>query len=192
MRLNHDCLAVGLKPILFLAFISASPCLGQQLENPDSLAPYIPSPQLVVDRILEAAQLRPGETLYDLGSGDGRIVITAAQKFKAKAVGVELSYNLVKATEAKVKALGLENDIKIIHNNMLKVDVSSADVVTIYLLTSSNERLKPNLEKYLKPGARVASFEFPIRGWKPARVEKVSVDRRMHNIFVYEIGSEKQ
>ena len=108
--------------------------------------------------------------VYDLGSGDGRIVIAAAQKYQAHAVGVELRGDLCKSTQARIAALGLADRITLIHGNLLKVDLSPADVVTLYLLTSSNERLRPNLEKYLKPGARVVSNDFEIRGWKPSDV----------------------
>ncbi len=155
----------------------------------EDLAPYIPSPQVVVEHMLEAAHIKPGEIVYDLGSGDGRIVITAAQKFKANSVGVEISDVLCRSTLKKVTALGLGAQVKIVNANALKVDLSAADVVTLYLLTSSNARLKPNLEKYLKPGARVVSLNFGIPGWKPASVETVHADRQTHTIYVYEMGN---
>lgn len=160
---------------------------SQAIFDPDNLAPYIPSPQVVVEKMLDAAHLRSGETLYDLGSGDGRVVIMAAQKFGARAVGVELSHELCERTMAQIKALGLEQQVSILRANLMKVDLTPADVVTIYLLTSSNERLKPNLEKYLKPGARVVSHDFKIRGWTPARVEQVQAHNRVHTIYVYEM-----
>jgi ubiquinone/menaquinone biosynthesis C-methylase UbiE len=172
--------------LLGLAVSIAWPLAGQQFGN-DDLGPYIPSPQAIVERMLDAAKLKPGETLYDLGSGDGRIVITAAQMFKANAVGVEISDVLCKSTLKKVASLHLESQVKIVHGNALKVDLSPADVVTLYLLTSSNARLRPNLEKYLKPGARVVSLNFGIPGWKPSYTETVRVERQSHTIFVYEI-----
>ena len=141
--------------------------------------------------MLTLAQLKPGETLYDLGSGEGRILITAARKFKAKAVGIELSPELCKAAMVHVKALRLEDQIRIIHGNLLKVDLSPADVVTIYLLTASNDLLRPNLERDLKPGARVVSHDYQIRGWKPSVVEKVEAEGRARTIYVYEIGPKK-
>src|SRR5437016_2736815 len=131
----------------------------------ENLGPYIPSPQVVVERMLEAAQLKPGETVYDLGSGDGRIAITAAQKYKANTVGVEISDLLYKSTVKKLNAMGLTSQVKIIHGSALKVDLSPADVVTLYLLTSSNARLKPILEKDLKPNARVVTLNFGMPGW---------------------------
>src|SRR3984893_3801458 len=173
--------------LIGFAFVFAGSLSAQQFGSED-LGPYLPSPQLVVERMLEAAQLKPGETLYDLGSGDGRIVITAAQMFKANAVGIELSDILCKSTLKKIAALHLESQVKIIHGNALKVDLSPADVVTLYLLTSSNARLKPNLEKYLKPGARVVSNDFEIRGWRAKEVVNLRVEGMEHTIYLYEIG----
>lgn len=167
------------------------PALAQQFGKTENLAPYIPSPQVVVDKMLEAARVKPGELLYDLGSGDGRIVITAAQKFSARAVGVELSPELCRAATSRVKSLGLEERVHIIHGNLLKVDLSPADVVTLYLLTTSNDRLRPNLEKYLKPGARVVSNDFQVRGWQASEVVKVNAGGLTHTIYVYEIGRER-
>ena len=173
--------------LLGLAFVFAGSCLAQDFGS-DNLAPYLPSPQLVVERMLEAAQVKSGETVFDLGSGDGRIVITAARKYGANAVGVEISEVLCKSTEKKVSALGLTSQVKIIHGSALKVDLSPADVVTLYLLTSSNARLRPNLEKYLKPTARVVSLNFGMPGWKATRVETVHADRQTHTIYVYEMS----
>src|SRR5580700_10831043 len=175
---------------VLLAMAACAPSYSQQFSK-DNLAPYIPSPQEVVDRMLSAARVKPGEMDYDLGSGDGRIIITADQKFQAHAVGVELRADLCKSTQARIKSLGLDDRITLIHENMLKVDLSPADVVTLYLLTSSNERLRPNLEKYLKPGARVVSNDFEIRGWKAADVVQITAGGVMHNIYVYEIAARK-
>jgi protein-L-isoaspartate O-methyltransferase len=164
---------------------------SQAQDYADNLAPYIPSPQLVVERMLDAARLKPGEMVYDLGSGDGRVVITAAQKYKANAVGIEISDILCESATKKVHALGLMSLVTIVHDNALKVDLSPADVVTLYLLTSSNARLRPNLEKYLKPTARVVSLDFGIPGWKADRVESVHADRQTHTIYVYEMTSHR-
>jgi protein-L-isoaspartate O-methyltransferase len=140
---------------------------AQKFTDPDTLAPSFPTPQEVVERMLTLAQVQPGETVYDLGCGDGRIVITAAQKFHARAVGVEIRRDIYESTLGRVASLGLSDQVKIVHGNAMKTDVSPADVVTLYLLTSSNEKLKPALTKDLKPGARVVSHDYEIRGWKP-------------------------
>ena len=183
----------SLAGLFFLAIVALpSPAQRQRFGDPQSLAPYIPSPQVVVEKMLEAGRVRPGDVVYDLGAGDGRIVITAAQKFGARAVGVELSEELFRSATARIQAMGLENRVRMIHANLLDVDLSEASVVTIYLLTSSNLKLKPNLEKYLKPGARVVSNDFEIRGWNPAQTVKIKADGATHTIYVYDIGPPKK
>ncbi len=142
--------------------------------------------------MLELADLKPNETLYDLGSGDGRIILTAAQRFHAKAVGVEISDSLIRTTNDKIARLGLQNRVSTIHKDMMQVDLSPADVVTIYLMTGSNEILRPNLEKYLKPGARVVSHEYVIPGWKPKLVERADEDDlHGHIIYLYAVPAKK-
>ncbi len=157
----------------------------------NSLAPYVVSPQEIVDRMLELADLKPGETLYDLGSGDGRILITAVLRFKAKAVGVEISDDLVASTNERIHRLGLENDARVIHGNFLDTDLSPADVVTLYLATDANEMLRPNLEKYLKNGARVVSHDYRVPGWKPKLVDK-DPEKHGHTIYLYEMPPKKK
>ena len=159
--------------------------LGQR-PQPMRLAPSVPTPPNVVDRMLEAAHLKAGETLYDLGSGDGRVLIAAAQKFGAKAVGIEISKESVASSTKRIKDLKLEDKVRVIEGDLLKVDLSGADVVTLYLLTKSNDLLRPLLEKQLKPGARVVSHDYAIRGWEPTRVETVESHRREHQLYVYE------
>jgi protein-L-isoaspartate O-methyltransferase len=159
-----------------------TPAFAQQAER---LAPFVPSPQIVVERMLELADLKPGETVYDLGCGDGRILITAAREFKAKAVGVELSDPLVQQAREQVKRLGLENRVTVVEGDLMHSDLRSADVVTVYLLTEANDQLKPLFEKSLHRGARIVSHDFKIRGWKPERVDQVVVSGRTHKIYVY-------
>jgi predicted transcriptional regulator len=156
--------------------------------DPRSLAPYVPTPQKVVERMLQLAGVQDNDTVYDLGSGDGRIVITAAQKFGAKAVGVELDRALVKATEDRIHDLKIEDRAQILNANIIDVDLSQASVVTLYLLTSGNEIVKPKLESSLKPGTRVVSHDFQISGWVPIRTETLRGQGRQHKIYVYEMG----
>lgn len=141
--------------------------------------------------MLEAGHVKPGDMVYDLGSGDGRIVITAAQKFGAKAVGVEIRPDLCRQATERIRSLGLQDRVRMLQDSALRIDLSPADVVTMYLLTSSNARLKPNLEKYLKTGARVVSNEFPIKGWNPVETVRVKTASVEHTIYVYEIGRTK-
>jgi len=170
------------------AAISIYPAFAQQFGTAENLAPDIPTPQPIVERMLEAAHVKPGELVYDLGSGDGRVVITAAQKFGARAVGVEIRPDLCRIASERIKAMGLEDRVKIVQGSALRVDLSPADVVTMFLLTTSNERLKPTLEKYLKPRTRVVSNQFPIKGWKPVETVRARAGAMGYSIYVYEIG----
>jgi predicted RNA methylase len=181
----------GGRGLLATALLLAPFSLLAQQFGAENLAPDIPTPQIIVDRMLEAGHVKPGEVVYDLGSGDGRIVITAAQKFGAKAVGIELRADLCRIANERIRALGLSDRVQIVQGSALRVDLSPADVVTMYLLTTSNELLRPNLEKYLKPGARVVSNQFPIKGWKPVETVKAKSGRMDYAIYVYEIGHTK-
>jgi len=180
--------------VLLTAFVIASsalPAAAQKFGAAENLGPAIPTPQFLVDRMLEAGRVKPGDMVYDLGSGDGRVVIAAAQKFGARAVGVELMPDLVRKARERIQSLGLADRVSIVEGSALRVDLSPADVVTMWFLTNSNDRLRPNLEKHLKIGARVVSNEFPIRGWKPTEMIQVKVGKVEHTIFVYEIGHTK-
>lgn len=189
--MNHSFGGLYSIPLLALALFGASAMdlSAQRFSDPDTLAPAYPTPQTVVDRMLTVARVMPGEMVYDLGCGDGRIVIAAAQKFKARAVGIEIRRDIYEKTLATVASLGLSNQVQIVLGNALRYDLSPADVVTLYLLTSSNERLKPVLLKYLKPSARVVSHDFEIRGWKPVSVDRMMVEGRPHMIYLYQINS---
>ncbi|MGB9610636.1 MAG: methyltransferase domain-containing protein [Bryobacteraceae bacterium] len=178
------------RPVSALAVLLLAPPAGAQdrrLIQPQKLAPYVTSPQPIVVKMLEIARLKSGETLYDLGCGDGRILTTAAKDFGARAVGVELSPALVRRARLAVESLGLQDQVKVIEGDLMQVDLSGADVVALYLLTEANEQLRPKLERELKPGARVVSLEFRIKGWKPSRVEKVEAHRHPYTIYLYEL-----
>lgn len=170
---------------------AALSAMAQQFGAMENLGPPIPTPQFVVEKMLEAGRVKPGDTVYDLGSGDGRIVITAAQKYGAKAVGVELRPDLCDKARERVKELGLEDKVSIVQGSALHVNLSAADVVTMYFLTSSNERLRPSLERWLKPGSRVVSNQFPIKGWRPTETVRVKAGSMEHTIYVYELGNTK-
>jgi len=161
-----------------------------QQETPGSylekIVPYVPTPPEIVEKMLKMAKVGPDDTVYDLGSGDGRIVIMAAQKFGARAVGVELDPDLFKQSFDRVKELGLADQVTILHENMFQINVRRATVVTLYLLTSVNERLRPQLEKQLRSGTRVVSHDFPVLGWEPEKSEQViSKNEVTHRIYLY-------
>ena len=126
--------------------------------------------------------------MYDLGSGDGRIVITAARKFHAEAVGVELDKDLCKQSTAKILKLGLDKNAHIVNGDLLKQNYASADLVTVYLLPDSiNNKVQPLLDKQLKKGARIVAHDFEFRNWTSEKVENVADDGegRSHTLYLY-------
>ncbi len=171
--------------LAFLA-LSALPALAQDPRYVNKLAPYVASPARVVERMLELASIKPGETVFDLGSGDGRVLIAAVEKYKAKAVGVEISPKLVAQANANIEKAKLGGQARVIQGDLLKTDLTGADVVIIYLTTSFNEELRPRMEKFLKPGARVVSHDYAVPGWKPTMVVEAA-GRQKHSIYLYEM-----
>jgi len=150
--------------------------------DPD--VPYVPSRDDVVDAMLKLADVRPGDVVYDLGCGDGRIVIAAAKKFGARGVGVDI--NPMRISEARYNAhrAGVEKLVEFKVGDLFETDVRGATVVTLYLLPEVNQRLKPILRRDLKPGARVVSHDFSMGAdWPPERTEKVGYD----TIFLWTI-----
>src|SRR5690348_11253132 len=137
--------------IALLLASAALPSFAQKFGAAENLAPYIPTPEAIVERMLEAAHVKPADVVYDLGAGDGRIVIMAAQRFGAKAVGIEIMPDLCRRATQRIQTLGLADRVQMLEDSMFRVDLSPATVVTMFLMTSSNERIKPNLEKFLKP-----------------------------------------
>jgi tRNA A58 N-methylase Trm61 len=142
--------------------------------------------------MLTLAQLKPGEVLFDLGAGDGRAVIMAAKEFGARAVGVELREDLAKRALSSVYEEGLQDRVTIVNGDMFNVDLSSADVVFLYLTTSANEKIKPKLEAELRPGARVVSHDYEIVGWRPLKIENFCENPKLgypsHTIYLYRKG----
>ena len=153
------------------------------------IAPFVPSPPQVVRQMLVLAQLRAGEVFFDLGAGDGRTVIMAAKDFGARAVGVELREDLVKKALSTIYDNSLQDRVTIVNGDMFNVDLTSADVVFLYLTTSANEKVKPKLEAELKPGVRVVSHDYEIVGWKPLKVENFCENQTLgypsHTIYLY-------
>jgi len=153
----------------------------------EKLAPYYPTPQTIVEKMLQLAGLQAGEKMYDLGSGDGRIVIMAVQKFHAEAVGVEIDNDLCRQSLEKIRKLGLEKNARIINGDLLKQNYGSADVVTVYLLPGAIDKVQPLLDKQLKKGARVVAHDFEFPNWTAEKVENIADDGegRSHTLYVY-------
>jgi SAM-dependent methyltransferase len=154
------------------------------------IVPFVPTPQDVVERMLELAQVKKGDVVYDLGSGDGRIVITAAKKYGVKAVGFEIDPGLVKESRESIKKEKVENLAEIRQQDIRTVDLSSATVVTMYLLPDVNLMLRPNLWKQLKPGSRVVSHDFDMGDWKAEKVLPVKDSSGWdHTLYFWRIGN---
>lgn len=173
-------------PTLGTALLLALTALAQE-KKPDKLAPYYPTPESVVEKMLKLGELKRGERMFDLGSGDGRVVIMAAQKFGATATGVEIDGDLWKQSSAKIRSLGLEKSARIIQGNILAQNYSTADVICVYLLPGSNDKVRPMLEKQLKKGTRIVSHDFEFAGWKPEKTETIDDDGegRSHTLYLY-------
>jgi tRNA1(Val) A37 N6-methylase TrmN6 len=156
-------------------------------QDAEKLAPYYPTPLTIVEKMLDLGELKAGEKMFDLGSGDGRIVIMAAQKYKADATGVEMQDDLYRQSMQKIRTLGLERTARIIRGDIFKQDFSSADLLTVYLLPVSNDKVRPLLEKQLRKGARVVSHDFPFRDWTPVKEVSIEDDGegRSHTLYLY-------
>lgn len=152
-----------------------------------SIAPFVQTPLDVAKKMLELAQVKPGELLYDLGCGDGRLIILAAKDNGAISTGIELREDLIERARTEIKRLSLEGKVKVIQGNLFDIPISDANVVTLYLTSSANERLKPKLEAELRPGSRVVSHDFKVPGWKPSGVYDELLG---HTIYTYRIGEQ--
>jgi protein-L-isoaspartate O-methyltransferase len=162
--------------------------LGSQGVEGAKLAPYYPTPETIVGKMLQLGGLKAGEKMYDLGSGDGRIVIMAARKFHAEAVGIELDKDLCRQSIARIQKLGLEQNAHIVNGDLLKQNYSSADLVTVYLLPEPiDAKVQPLLDRQLKKGARVVAHDFEFKNWMPEKVENIADDGegRSHTLYLY-------
>jgi SAM-dependent methyltransferase len=151
-------------------FLLAVLVLASQ-KPPTNLAPYVPTPPEVVDRMLAFAKVGPRDVVYDLGCGDGRIVIAAAKKYGARGVGVDIDPARINESIANARKAGVEKLVTFRLQDAMKTDVSEATVVTLYLLSFANVQLRPILEQQLKPGARIVSHNFGMGNWEPDQVD---------------------
>ena len=178
-----------MKTKLLLLFSLLAVALSAQNKpgEPEKLAPYYPTPETIVQKMLQLGGLKAGEKMFDLGSGDGRIVIMAAEKFHANAVGVELDKELYRQSTDKIQSLRLQKTARIINGDVLQQDYSSADLITVYLLPLSNDKVRPVLDKQLKKGTRIVSHDFEFKDWKPEKVETIEDDGegRSHTLYLY-------
>jgi len=162
-------LAAAIGPVSSLGQAPDSTDGVQPISEPDTSikeAPYVPTERNVVDRMLRLANVSEGDVVYDLGSGDGRIVIAAAKKFGARAVGVEIDPDLVKKARAKARESGVADRVEFRQGDLFETDLTDATVVTLYLWPDMNNRLRPKLQRELDPGDRVVSNSFDIDEWR--------------------------
>jgi SAM-dependent methyltransferase len=164
-------------PVICALILSALPLAGQWDDEIGDV-PYVPSPEEVVDGMLKLAAVKQGDVVYDLGCGDGRIVIAAAKKYHARGVGVDINPERIKEAEENARKAGVADRVRFIEKNLFDADIGDASVVTLYLLPDVNLKLRPKLLKELKPGTRVVSHSFTMGDWKAdkeIRVEGRSV-----------------
>jgi precorrin-6B methylase 2 len=167
---------------LFLVFAPAM--AGERLT--------VPTPQAAVERMVELAAIKPGEKIYDLGCGDGRIVVTAARRHRVTAVGVEIDPQQVARSRENVRRAGVEDSVTIVEGDIYQTDFRDADVVFLYLQPDLIRGLGPQLRQ-MKPGARIVTFDFGLEGAKPAAVERGAFGERQHcTIFRYDVPWEDE
>jgi len=154
-----------------VALLSLAAAAQDSLKELDT--PYVPTPQVVVDRMLELAQLKAGETVIDLGSGDGRIMIEAATKYGARGFGVEIDPLLVKRSNENARRAGVADRVKFLQQDLFKTDFHEANVLTLYLLPDVNLALRPKILAELKAGARVVSHDYNMGDWRPDAEETI-------------------
>lgn len=150
--------------------------------------PFVPTPYPVVEKMLHLASVKVDEVVYDLGAGDGRIVFTAANKFSAKGVAVELDPWRSGLIREKVIRQGLKEQIEVRQEDLFQTSLKGADVVTLYLLPEANRLLSKKLLQELTSGARVVAHDYPIPGWRPKEVLHVKCDGKIHTLYLYQLN----
>ena len=191
MLTNMIRLAAGLSlfaslTICLVAVPAAQQKPAQKRPDAPQLAPYVPTPQEVVDRMLALANVTKNDFVVDLGCGDGRIVVTAARKYGARGLGVDIDPVRIAEANANAKAAGVTNLVEFKLQDALKTDVSNASVVTTYLLSQSNLKVRPLITKQLKPGSRIVTHNFSMGDWAPTKSESFDDDTgRRRTIYLY-------
>src|SRR5678815_1135021 len=151
---------------------------GQSPAQELSKLPYVPTPQIVVDEMLKMANVTAKDFVVDLGSGDGRMILTAAKNFKANGLGVDIDSKLVELSNKAAKAQGLDDRAKFVEQDMFKADISKATVITLYVLPDFMEKLRPKLLRELKPGTRIVAHDYYMSDWYPDRQAELNVPEK--------------
>jgi len=178
------------------SWLPPSQALAQAARDSDEgkkIVPYVPTPQEVVERMLELAGVKKGDVVYDLGSGDGRIVVTAAKKYGVKAIGFEIDPERIKESHENIKKAGVGNLVEIRQQDIRTVDLSQASVLTMYLLPEVNLMIRPNIWKQMKPGSRVVSHDFDMGDWKPLKTENIKDSSSWdHTLYLWHVEANKK
>ena len=164
-------LALVAAPLIAAGAVSPACAQAAALRGPDVV--FVPTPPQVVDRMLDVARVGRGDVLYDLGCGDGRIVIEAAKRFGTRGVGIDIDPQRIAEARANARAAGVEHLVQFRNADLFETDFSEATVVTLYLLPSLNVKLRPKLWKELRRGARVVSHDFDMGDWKPLQTHQI-------------------
>ena len=165
-----------------------APDVETQEREPD--VPYVPTPNEVVEQMLALAKVTKNDVIYDLGSGDVRIVITAAQKFGTRGVGIDINPERIKEANENARKAGVTDRVQFRQQDLFETDISKATVVTLYLLPDINVTLRPELFRQLKPGTRIVSHDFDMGEWKPERVVQVKGPNREHTLYYWVVPKE--
>ncbi len=185
-RMYRIALSLTLAGFLGVTSLTAGQSTAPKRPDAPQLAPYVPTPQDVVDRMLALAGVTKGDVVYDLGCGDGRIPITAARKFGARGVGVDIDPQRIAEANASAASAGVSGLVSFKLQDAMKTDLSPATVVTLYLLSASNLKLRPILTRQLKPGARIVSHTFGMGDWQAGKVDTFTdADGRVQTLYLW-------
>jgi SAM-dependent methyltransferase len=171
----------------FLASVPAVLLAGCSTAGLKLDAPYVSTPYPVVDEMLKLAQVGPQDTVYDLGCGDGRFIISAAEKFGARGVGIDLDPKRLAEAVAGARRAGVSERVSFRQEDLFKTDLSAATVVTLFLFPELNARLAPKLRASLKSGSRIVAYEFGIPGWNADQESQLNIDGNNHNMYLWRI-----
>lgn len=164
--------------LLFAALLAAAPALAQEPDKDNVAGPYVPTPWPIVDELLKLADIGPNDVVYDLGSGDGRLVITAAKRYGARGVGIELEPKLVDLASAGARSEGVASRVRFVQGDLFEADFKEASVITLYLLPRFVTRLVPKLRSELRAGSRIVSHDYPLSPWPPDKTLSFEVDEK--------------
>jgi SAM-dependent methyltransferase len=184
MRLSRLAgVTTALIAMLFVSALAQTPAPTTEPKKPD--VPYVPTHERIVDRMLTIAKVTRDDVLYDLGSGDGRIVITAAQKYGTHGVGIDIDPERVREANENAQRAGVTDRVRFILGDIFDADIRPATVVTMYLLPEVNLRLLPKLRAELKPGTRIVSHNYDLGDWRPERTAKLTVSGTDHHVYFW-------